>query len=130
MWGQPNPFKPHLERPQSKWDADEDPRLVRRLDKGPPNVNKRVFVFAGLAGGMSQYQAMVAKFPSDLGCYIVDLPTRGDRDLDENYPTGVFAIEVICKTISKEMKKQGSNYFFAHSQGSHLAYYCAKKIEA
>jgi surfactin synthase thioesterase subunit len=33
-------------------------------------------------------------------------------------------------TLAKEMKKPGANYFYAHSQGSHIAYYVAKKLKA
>lgn len=129
MWGQPFPQEPHKQRPLDKMEACEDPALLRRLDQGPPVMKNRVFFFPWMGGNIAGYIPIAAKMPKDVACFALELPGRGDREMDEGYPSGEFAVDVMARTLAKEVMKPGHSFFFAHSQGSHFAYYVAKKLK-
>eukprot|EP00439_Symbiodinium_sp_Y106_P045845 s402_g5.t2 len=152
MWGQPFPFDHSKERPLDQLTPCEDPKLLVRLDKGSGDFLTRIFFFPWLGGNSSAYIPVVQKMPKDICCYALEMPGRGEREADEGYPTGTFAIKVMAmlwrmpkrKAIAEvnhigllpptlyfamqEMKRRGSNYVFAHSQGSHFAYYVVKRL--
>lgn len=128
MWGEPNPFKPQLERPPEEMNPIEDKALLVRLDKGPESPKQRLFCFCWMGGQAAAYIPVAQRLPLNVGCWALEMPGRGEREDDEGYPTGEFAIEVIAKTLAREMKRPGNNYFFAHSQGTHFAYYVAKVL--
>mmetsp|Transcript_56595 Transcript_56595/g.131930 ORF Transcript_56595/g.131930 Transcript_56595/m.131930 type:complete len:427 (-) Transcript_56595:117-1397(-) len=128
IWGSPNPVEPHKERPLDQMDPAEDPGLLIRLDKGPPTVKNRLFFFPWMGGTSAAYMPVAEKVPKDHACFALELPGRGDREGDEGYPNGQFEVEVMAKSLVKEMKKPGNNYFFGHSQGAHFAYYVAKLL--
>lgn len=129
MWGQPNPMEPKNERPLDKMDPCEDKDLLVRLDKGPPTAKTRLFCFLWMGGTADEYKPLADKLPKDVACYVLQMPGRSNRAHDECYPTGAFAVEVLAQTLAPEMKKPGSNYFFAHGQGSHFAYYATKLLK-
>lgn len=129
MWGQPWPFDPSKERPKDQIHPAEDPDLLLRLDKGGTGLSTRVFFFPWLGGSSSAYIPVVQKMSKDIACYALDMPGRGQREDAEGYPTGLFAIKVIAMTLAKEMRR-GSNFIFAHSQGSHFAYYVTKLLRS
>lgn len=130
MWGSPNPYIPEHERPANQMGPQEDKDLLRRLDSGPPTARVRLFLFPWLGGSTNAYRPVLEKLPKDWGVYAIELPNHAERkDEDEGYPTGQFQCEVMALTLAKEMKKPGSNLFFAHSQGTHFAYYTAKFLK-
>ncbi|CAE8623028.1 unnamed protein product [Polarella glacialis] len=107
----------------------EDQALLRRLDKGMPQASgTRIFFFPWLGGSSSAYIPVAHKLPRDVASFALEMPGRGDRDSDEGFPDGEFAIKVMALSLVNEMKKPGSNFFFAHSQGTHFAYYVAKLL--
>mmetsp|Transcript_9552 Transcript_9552/g.23047 ORF Transcript_9552/g.23047 Transcript_9552/m.23047 type:complete len:425 (+) Transcript_9552:44-1318(+) len=128
MWGQPFPFDRSQERPPDQLQPCEDPDLLVRLDKGGADFMTRIFFFPWLGGKSSAYIPVVQKMPKDVCCYALEMPGRGEREAAEGYPSGTFAIKVMAMTLAKEMRKRGSNYVFAHSQGSHFAYYVVKML--
>lgn len=128
VWGCANPVEPKKERPADQMDPSEDKALLVRLDKGPPTAKNRVFLFPWMGATAAMYQPVADKLPKDYAVFALALPGRGDREGDEGYPTGEFTIEVMAKTMAKEMKKPGNNYFFGHSQGAHFAYYVSKVL--
>ncbi|CAJ1345722.1 unnamed protein product [Effrenium voratum] len=130
MWAQPWPFDLSKERPKEQTQPAEDPQLLLRLDKNSTGLSTRVFFFPWLGGNSSAYLPVVQKMPKDIACYALDMPGRGEREDAEGYPNGPFAVKVIAMTMAKEMKQRGTNYIFAHSQGSHFAYYVAKLLRS
>eukprot|EP00930_Biecheleria_cincta_P076715 TRINITY_DN63934_c0_g1_i1.p1 TRINITY_DN63934_c0_g1~~TRINITY_DN63934_c0_g1_i1.p1 ORF type:complete len:426 (+),score=71.78 TRINITY_DN63934_c0_g1_i1:35-1312(+) len=130
IWGQPFPFDMSAERPKDQLDPCEDPELLVRLDKGPPGAVNRFFFFPWLGGNSSAYIPVVQKMPKDVACYALDMPGRGEREFAEGYPNGAFAIKVMAMTLAQEMRKSGNNYVFAHSQGTHFAYYVLKLLRS
>mmetsp|Transcript_119740 Transcript_119740/g.334231 ORF Transcript_119740/g.334231 Transcript_119740/m.334231 type:complete len:427 (-) Transcript_119740:137-1417(-) len=128
VWGCANPVEPHRERSADQLGPAEDPGLLVRLDKGPPTAKNRLFLFPWMGGTSAAYLPLAEKLPKDWAVFALELPGRGDREGDEGYPNGEFQVEVMAKTLVKEMKKPGSNYFFGHSQGSHFAYYVTKLL--
>lgn len=128
VWGCPNPVQPHLERTPDQLGPTEDKSLLLRLDKGPPTPKNRLFLFPWMGGRAQGWDLMAQKLSKDFACFAIELPGRGNRESEEGYPSGEFQIEVIAKSLVKEMKKPGNNYFFAHSIGCHFAYYVAKLL--
>lgn len=129
VWGQPWPFDPLVERKDDRMGAEEDTKLLKRLDKGPPNAKNRLFCFTWTGGKATEYRAMADKLGQNIACFALEMPGNDERDMDEGYPDGAFAVEVIAMSLQKEMKKPGNNYFFAHSQSTHIAYYVAKALK-
>mmetsp|Transcript_39925 Transcript_39925/g.114057 ORF Transcript_39925/g.114057 Transcript_39925/m.114057 type:complete len:427 (-) Transcript_39925:198-1478(-) len=128
IWGGPNPVEPSLEKTPEQQGPMEDKNLLIRLDKGPPSAKNRLFLFPWMGGSSEGYSLLAQKLSKDYACFAIELPGRGDRESDEGYPSGDFQVEVIAKTLAKEMKKPGNNYFFAHSIGCHFAYYVSKML--
>uniref|UniRef100_A0A7S4US98 Thioesterase domain-containing protein n=1 Tax=Alexandrium monilatum TaxID=311494 RepID=A0A7S4US98_9DINO len=128
VWGCPNPVEPRLEKTADQMEPMEDKGLLVRLDKGPPTAKNRLFLFPWMGGRSANYASVAEKLPKDYACFALELPGRGDRESDEGYPSGEFQVEVIAKTLAKEMKKPGNNYFFGHSEGAHFAYYVSKVL--
>ncbi|CAK8988902.1 Gramicidin S biosynthesis protein GrsT [Durusdinium trenchii] len=129
VWGQPWPFDFRKERPKDQVLPAEDPDLLLRLDKGGAGLSTRVIFFPWLGGSSSAYIPVVQKMPKDVACYALDMPGRGQREDADGYPSGLFAVKVIAMTLAKELRR-GSNYVFAHSQGSHFAYYVVKLLRS
>lgn len=129
MWGEPVPHEPELERPLDQMDPCEDKNLLRRLDSGPPTTRIRLFCFPFIAGNWGSMMALAQRVPKDWGVYMLSLPNHEDRLIDEVYPTGEFACEVFAKTLVREMRKPGANFFFGHLNGSHFAFYTAKILQ-
>lgn len=134
VFGQPWPYEMDKNRPMYKVDnagktePEEDSKMLKRLDKGPPSTKQRVFLFPFIGSKTSDWKLIADRLPKDCAIYSIEMPGQFDRELDDGYPNGAWSIEVMAKTLGKEMKKPGSNYFFAHSQGTHFAYYVAKAV--
>jgi len=128
MWGEPVVWQPHLQRRADQMDPQVDEELLVRLDKGGASTRARIVCFPWLGGQSSAYIPLAQRMPKDVALYAIEPPGKGERESAEGYPTGEFLIEVMAKTLAKEMKKPGNTYFFAHSQGSSFAYYVAKLL--
>ena len=103
--------------------------MLRRLDKGPPTTKQRIFLFPWIGGTADGYAAVASNLPKDIAIFALDMPGHGDdRTYADGYPTADFALKVIVKTLLKEVKKPGLNYFFGHDIGAHMAYYTAKQL--
>lgn len=129
MWGQPEPCDPPRQRKPEDMAPGVDKKLLRRLNEGPPNPRVRIFCWLWMGGKAEAYIPFAKAMPRDYGVYVLELPVRGEREDDENYPNSQFMIEVMAHTLRQEMKKPGSNFFFGLSQGTHYAYYVAKYMQ-
>eukprot|EP00933_Yihiella_yeosuensis_P015399 TRINITY_DN13440_c2_g1_i1.p1 TRINITY_DN13440_c2_g1~~TRINITY_DN13440_c2_g1_i1.p1 ORF type:complete len:425 (-),score=61.56 TRINITY_DN13440_c2_g1_i1:68-1342(-) len=128
FWGQPIPQEPHKQRTVEQMEPCEDQALLVRLDRGSQAFATRIFFFPWLGGSSSAYIPVAQKMPKDVACFALELPGRATREDHEGYPDGKFAIQVMALTLLREMKKPGANFVFAHSQGTHFAYYVVKLL--
>lgn len=128
MWGSPLPTKP------DKQNFTEGPvvdsKMLRRIDKGAASPARQLFCFPWLGGSVETFSMLGKNAPKDMAVYAFQLPGRGDRERDESYPSGEFVAQVYAMTVAPQMKKKpNANYFYAHSQGTHFAYYTMKFLK-
>lgn len=125
MWGSPIPTKPETQNKVAGPVAD--PKMMKRIDKGIPAPSRQLFCFPWLGGTLQIFDIIGRSAPRDCAVYAFELPGRGDREMDESYPSGEYLAHVYALTVLPQMKKKpNGNYFYGHSQGSHFAYYTIK----
>mmetsp|Transcript_147056 Transcript_147056/g.273867 ORF Transcript_147056/g.273867 Transcript_147056/m.273867 type:complete len:428 (-) Transcript_147056:124-1407(-) len=130
MWGMCNPNDTSKERPKELMDPLEDPNMLVRLDKGAPSPRKKLFMFTWLGGDSNGYKFVASKLPADWGVWVLEMPGHADREEDEGYPDGDFAVKMMTRTVGQLLSKQGGGefYIYGHSQGSQFAFYTIHEL--